>query len=65
MRQANRDKSTCVASATYDDKTEQLNISFVKGGSHTYNGVPNSVAEQFFSAGSRGQFFNANIRNEY
>jgi len=57
--------STCVASAEYDDKSKELTIAFVKGGSHTYSNVPKSVANGLQRAGSKGKYFNANIRNEY
>jgi lysyl-tRNA synthetase class 2 len=60
-----REQSTAIANANYNDKTEELAISFAKGGSHTYSGVPREVAERFFSADSKGKFFNANIRNNY
>lgn len=57
--------SSCVADAEYDDKTKELTISFVKGGSHTYSNVPKSVVSGLRRASSKGKFFNANIRNDY
>lgn len=57
--------STCVASYTYDKKSKELTIVFVKGGSYTYHGVPAKVVKGLEAAGSQGQYFNANIRNSY
>ena len=57
--------STCISSFTYDEKTQQLDITFVKRGSHSYSDVPKKVAKAFANAGSKGQFFNSKIRNSY
>jgi hypothetical protein len=54
--------STCVANIDYDEKTQTLDVTFVKRGSHTYTDVSKELAESFISAGSKGQFFNSNIR---
>ena len=57
--------STCIASSTYTRKTKTLTVQFVKGGSYVYHDVPRSIADGLKRAGSQGQFFNANIRNQY
>jgi len=57
--------STCVASYHYDKKTKELTIQFTKGGSYTYHDVPKQIVQGLKQAGSQGQFFNANIRNQY
>jgi hypothetical protein len=54
--------STCVASASYDDDTQMLDISFVEGGSHRYYGVSQDLAEGLANASSKGAYFNRSIR---
>lgn len=57
--------SSCVASIDYDEKTQQLTVSFVKGGGHTYSGVPKTVYDGFLVAPSKGKYFNSMVRNVY
>lgn len=55
--------STCVADYVYNKDTQTLTIYFVKGGSHTYTGIPQEIVDGLEGAGSKGQYFNANIRD--
>ena len=57
--------STSIANIEYDEKTQVLNVSFVKGGSWSFSGVDKETAEAFKSASSKGQYFNMNIRGQY
>lgn len=57
--------SSCVASIDYNEKTQQLTVYFVKGGEHTYSGVPKTVYDGFLVAPSKGKYFNAVVRPNY
>lgn len=57
--------STAVADVEYDELNEDLTITFKDGTTYTYESVPYDVYSGLLSAGSAGQYFNANIRNEY
>lgn len=60
-----RVESTNLAAVGYDARTRTLEVEFVNGRVYQYHGVPDSVREQLLRAPSKGQFFNAHIRNSY
>jgi hypothetical protein len=41
---------------------EVLEVSFVKGGTYRYTGVPEEIYKAFMSSPSKGKFFHARIR---
>lgn len=57
--------STAISGATYDDETEEMEITFTSGQSYTFNGVPKSVFEGLEQAGSPGQYYHQNIKGRY
>ncbi|MGD0418461.1 MAG: KTSC domain-containing protein [Xanthobacteraceae bacterium] len=54
--------STCLEGGTYDPKTGELSLDFVKGGTWDYN-VSRSTVQQLRTAASAGEFFNDEIRD--
>ena len=54
--------SACVKSASYNEETEVLTITFTSGKSYDYYDVPAAVYEGLITAPSAGQYFNQNIR---
>lgn len=55
--------SECVASTFYDEDSEVLTIEFVERGTYEYQDFPFDAWREFNNTGSRGTYFNANIRN--
>jgi hypothetical protein len=54
-------RSTCVADESYDADRQVLTVSFVKGGTYEYSGVPASVAEGLTEAASQGRYMHAAV----
>jgi hypothetical protein len=57
--------SAAIRSFAYDPASETLTVTFVTGRRYAYAAVPPQVAAAFAGAFSKGQFFNAAIRNRY
>ena len=57
--------STNLQSVGYDEGTRTLEVQFVNGRVYQYYGVPENMHTQLMQAPSKGQFFNAYIRNSY
>jgi hypothetical protein len=57
--------STVIFDRHYDAATSRLTITFVTGRIYVYEGVPAAVAAEFDAASSKGQYFNAHIRDHY
>jgi len=57
--------SSVVAEMIYDDETEILRIIFVSGMAYDYKKVPLEVYEAMKASGSKGTFFNQNIKGKY
>jgi len=57
--------STALSAVDYDEERRTLRVSFVKGGTWTYFGVPPQVASGLRNALSKGTFFNIAIRGQY
>lgn len=55
--------SSNIISAGYDPGSETLEIEFKDGAVYQYYNVSAHLYEQFQSASSKGQFFNAYIKN--
>lgn len=57
--------SSNLASVGYDEASSTLEIAFRGGGVYQYDGVEKLVYLALLSAGSKGRFFHANIKNSY
>lgn len=57
--------STAVEHIGYDDAAGELHVTFVGGGAYTYYEVPKQVYTAFRATSSKGQFFNAFIKDRY
>ena len=57
--------SSVIRRFAYDHDSRALAIEFVSGRRYLYRDVPEEVAERFRAAFSKGQFFNARIRDRY
>ncbi len=57
--------STAIRSLAYDAFTRELWVMFTTGRRYVYSEVPPDVYRAFFSATSRGTFFNQEIRDHY
>lgn len=57
--------STAIRSLSYDVTKRELWVMFTTGRRYVYADVPPEVYRAFFSATSRGTFFNQEIRERY
>jgi hypothetical protein len=57
--------STAIRSLSYDVTARELWVMFTTGRRYVYSDVPPEVYRAFFSATSRGTFFNQEIRDRY
>ena len=57
--------SSVIEDYDYDADARELEITFVTGRVYVYSRVPEDVFEGFLAASSKGEFFNAHIRNDY
>lgn len=57
--------SSAIASIQYVSKTQTLTITFVRGGTVTYEEVPPNVVKNFKRASSQGRYYNRNIKGQY
>lgn len=57
--------SSVIRSASYDQRTGVLRIIFVSGRVYEYKKVPWSVYQHLKAAGSKGSYFNREIRDKY
>ena len=58
--------SSAIHAVSYNSTTKTLTIWFTSSGrGYDYYGVPDYVYEGLLNAGSKGQFFNAYIRDQY
>ena len=57
--------SSNLAAVGYDEETQTLRVTFKKGPTYDYRGVPPKVYEQLMSAESVGQYFHSNIRSDF
>ena len=57
--------STAIEHIGYDEAARELHVTFAGSGTYTYYQVPKPVYNAFRTAVSRGQFFNAWIRDRY
>ena len=57
--------SSVIRSFAYDPEQRRLAVTFVSGKRYAYLGVPEGVASDFGRAFSKGEYFNAAIRDLY
>lgn len=57
--------SSNLCSIGYDSETSTLEVEFNKGSVYQYHGVPQDVFDSLMQAGSKGSYFNSNIKNSY
>jgi hypothetical protein len=57
--------STVIADFTYSEGNAELVVEFRTGKRYAYERVPSAVYVEFCNAGSKGSFFNRQIRDRY
>jgi hypothetical protein len=57
--------SSNLRSIGYDPETATLEVEFNTGAVYQYHGVPQEAFDSLMQAGSKGAYFNANIKNSY
>lgn len=57
--------SSAISSVSYHALTQRLEITFHSGKTYTYQGVPVHVYQGLMAAGSKGAYFNENIKDNY
>jgi hypothetical protein len=57
--------SSTIKSVEYDDGARELDITFTSGKTYRYFNVPLEIYAEFLDAGSRGKFFNDNIKGTF
>ena len=57
--------SSTIKSVEYDDDARELDITFTSGKTYRYFNVPLEIYAEFLDAGSRGKFFNDNIKGTF
>ena len=57
--------SSSLQSIGYDEQFETLEVEFRNGAVYQYYNCPQPMYDALMSAPSKGQFFNANIRNSF
>jgi lysyl-tRNA synthetase class 2 len=57
--------SSVIRNFHYSEKSRALRVQFVTGRVYIYQNVPAAIASKFRTAASKGEFFNAFIRDHY
>ncbi len=57
--------SSTIKSVEYDDEARELDITFTSGKMYRYFNVPLEIYAEFLDAGSKGKFFNDNIKGAF
>ncbi|OHD24246.1 MAG: hypothetical protein A2Y38_19970 [Spirochaetes bacterium GWB1_59_5] len=57
--------SSMIEEYAYDDEMQILEVTFCKGGTYSYPGVPEHVFQSMKDADSVGRFFLQNIKGSY
>lgn len=58
-------RSALVEAVGYDRKTQELHVALVGRGTYVYEEVDETVMNLLLKAESKGDYFNANIRDRY
>jgi hypothetical protein len=57
--------STAIRAIDYDEQRRRLRVRFVSGQRYEYDDVPPTVHRSFVESGSKGRFFQTEIRDRY
>ena len=57
--------SSTIKSVEYDDEARELDITFTSGKTYRYFSVPLEIYAELLDAGSKGKFFNNNIKGAF
>lgn len=57
--------STCIANLTYHRDTNQLFMTFTKGGQYVIEDFPEIELERWIGSASIGEYFNAFVKGNY
>ena len=57
--------SSNLASVGYNRETETLEVEFLDGSVYQYYDVPENMYDQLMTAGSKGRFLHAYVKNAY
>jgi hypothetical protein len=57
--------SSTITSVEYDDEVHELDVTFTSGKMYRYFNVPLEIYAEFLDAGSKGKFFNDNIKGAF
>ncbi len=57
--------SSTITSVEYDDEARELDITFTSGKTYRYYNVPLEIYAELLDAGSKGKFFNDNIKGAF
>jgi hypothetical protein len=57
--------SSNIHAVGYDSESQSLEVEFTTGAVYNYAYVPSTEHEGLMNAGSKGKYFNANIKNRY
>lgn len=57
--------STVIRGYRYHPESKRLEIDFVSGRRYAYLNVPAQIAEALRMAGSKGEYFNARVRDRF
>jgi hypothetical protein len=57
--------SSTIKSIEYDDDARELDITFTSGKTYRYFNVPLEIYAEILDAGSKGKFFNDNIKGVF
>lgn len=58
-------ESEAIRIIEYDEISRGLVVTFVSGGTYSYDRVPRQVYQQFIAAESHGRYFYEHIRDRY
>jgi hypothetical protein len=58
-------KSSDIAEAHYEPVSQVLTVTFQRGKTYGYAGVPAGLWQAFYAAESKGEFFNRVIKKSY
>jgi len=57
--------SSAILAIDHDARTDAMKVRFTTGSLYAYAGVPRAVYDAFLAAPSKGEYFNAHIRDRY
>jgi lysyl-tRNA synthetase class 2 len=65
MNRPQESRSSVICDFDYDGNRSKLYVAFVNGKTYVYDGVPQATFDALAAASSKGEFFDARIRNRY